>query len=1018
MTHYLRVTIVSLLPFFALLPADAALTNFSFPPGFKVLKAAGAPEIQFPMFACFDDKGRLYVAESSGLDLYKELQNQTRKCRVSVLEDKDGDGVYESAQVFGDKLVFPMGLAWRDGKLYVADPPDLVTLEDTNGDLKADVRKVVLTGFGHKDNGSLHGLVFGPDGWLYMTMGQPDGYNLKRPGLPPLVGTSGALIRSRPDGTEPQVLSRGFENLVEIAFLPSGEIIGTDNWYSLPTAGIRDGLVHLVDGGLYPTSLNDTGTVFPISGAPLPAVSLYPAVAHSGMVRYLGSSFPQDYRNTFFSAQHNTRKIVRHRLNRNGSTFVSEDEDFLTSNDPDFHPSDVLEDADGSLLVLDTGSWYVDHCPTGRIRKTLAKGGIYRVTRSQAPVMKDPWGKELSWSQLTAAQLVERLQDARPAVSERARELLAEANVAIEPELRKLLLPPGKNDFTFAKENGIWALSRTSDSGAGKLLRDVVSVQSNPGLRALAARALGNRNDREAEPLLVQALKDPSPEVRMASAEALATCGSDRIVPEVIQALERSPDRFLEHALFMCLYRHAGEKALQEAVTSANPFQRKAALLLLDQRFRLAPETVLSSAFSEAGSVREAAFQILKKHPEWGPVALSNISLLLQKQQLTSVERVALREFLSRFYRDEKVAELMALKQQSPAAQEITLEVMTKAGAAAHPSWGDFIGASFNHTQLIEKSVAAASALQAPQCFPALEKIALGHAEPTVRFQAIRGLARARDFNLEKHFGFLLGALQPARPYLERLAAAEILASCRLTSQQLERFVSAVANDRNIPLSTVLTAATKADLAGFNFKVLLDYLTAALQSGFSVPIDELKKITGTAPASIQQQFQQLAKAVEDRHKNAGSEIESTLPLLSGGDPNRGHSLFLTKAACANCHRVGQTGGVIGPDLTKIGAIRSGRDLIESLIAPSSTFAQGYETWEVVLKSGEVLQGIRVRQADEAFVLRGASGGDMPLRREDIQSVQPRPVSVMPEGLMGVLTEEEKRDLLAYLQQLK
>ena len=125
------------------------------------------------MFAAFDDRGRLFVAESSGLDLYAEITAGTRKCRVRVLEDRDGDGRFETSRVFADGLVFPMGLAWRDGRLYVADPPDLVALEDTDGDGRADRRTVILTGFGHTDNGSLHGLTFGPDGLLYMTMGMP-----------------------------------------------------------------------------------------------------------------------------------------------------------------------------------------------------------------------------------------------------------------------------------------------------------------------------------------------------------------------------------------------------------------------------------------------------------------------------------------------------------------------------------------------------------------------------------------------------------------------------------------------------------------------------------------------------------------------------------------------------------------------------------------------------------------------------------------------------------------------------
>src|SRR5882762_10379027 len=162
------------------------------PEGFIVEQVAGEPETVFPMFGAFDDRGRLFVAESSGLDLYKEISALTRKCRIRLLEDPDEHGRFRKSTVFADKLVFPMGLVWRDGKLYVADPPDLITLEDTDGDGKADKRTVLLKDFvGHRDNGSLHGLVFGPDGLLYLTTGHPDGFRLRQPDGSMLQGESG-----------------------------------------------------------------------------------------------------------------------------------------------------------------------------------------------------------------------------------------------------------------------------------------------------------------------------------------------------------------------------------------------------------------------------------------------------------------------------------------------------------------------------------------------------------------------------------------------------------------------------------------------------------------------------------------------------------------------------------------------------------------------------------------------------------------------------------------------------------
>ena len=238
----------------------AFLKTVQVPPGFTIELAAGEPALRFPMFACFDDEGRLYVAESSGKDLYAGLQKLTRDCRVSRLEDADGDGRFEKSVVFHEGVTFPMGLAWHDGKLYLADPPNLVALTDTDGDGRADKREVILSGFGHADNGSLHGLSFGPDGLLYFTMGEPDGWKLPRGDGSFLEGVAGALFRCRPDGSRPEVISRGFENLVEVEFMPGGEFIGTDNWYQKPAGGYRDALVDCAPGGLYPYANRRAGS--------------------------------------------------------------------------------------------------------------------------------------------------------------------------------------------------------------------------------------------------------------------------------------------------------------------------------------------------------------------------------------------------------------------------------------------------------------------------------------------------------------------------------------------------------------------------------------------------------------------------------------------------------------------------------------------------------------------------------------------------------------------------------------
>jgi len=291
------------------LPSVLAEPAFQVPAGFTIQRVAGPPAVSFPMFGTLDDKRRLYVTESSGNDLYAELKEQVRKCRVSRLEDRDGDGQYETANVFADNLTPCMGLVWRNGKLYIADPPDLVTLEDTDGDGRADKRTVILTGFGHTDNGSLHGLTFGPDGWLYFTTGNPDGYDLHGPDGSHTRGQVGALLRCRSDGSRVETIARGFENLVEIVFLPDGSIIGTDTWYQLPESGVRDALVQLLEEGQYPIHPIDPTVPHLQFNAVLPAVALFPAVAHSGLEIYHGNAFPPESEGVFFQLSTTRAKL-------------------------------------------------------------------------------------------------------------------------------------------------------------------------------------------------------------------------------------------------------------------------------------------------------------------------------------------------------------------------------------------------------------------------------------------------------------------------------------------------------------------------------------------------------------------------------------------------------------------------------------------------------------------------------------------------------------------------------------
>jgi putative heme-binding domain-containing protein len=122
-----------------------------------------------------------------------------------------------------------------------------------------------------------------------------------------------------------------------------------------------------------------------------------------------------------------------------------------------------------------------------------------------------------------------------------------------------------------------------------------------------------------------------------------------------------------------------------------------------------------------------------------------------------------------------------------------------------------------------------------------------------------------------------------------------------------------------------------------------------------------------------------------------------------------------KVACLSCHSIGYLGGKIGPDLTRIGQIRSERDLLEAILFPSASFARGYEPVVVTTQSGAIHSGVLRSDLTDAVVLVTGAGAEIRILRREIVDMQPGTVSVMPPGLAAQLSQQELADLLAFLK---
>ena len=573
------------------------------PEGFEVQLIAGPPLVERPIVADFDERGRLYVADSSGSNDKTDVQVVERPHRVVQLTDDDGDGRFDRSTVFADRMMLPEGTMWFDGSLYVAAPPSIWKLTDTNDDGVADRREEWFQGktLGTCAN-DLHGPYLGPDGWIYWTKGAFAEQTYERAGKPPLVTRASHIFRRRPGHAEIEpVMTGGMDNPVDVAFTPSGERILTATFLEHPQLGRRDAIIHAIYGGVYgkPHAVIDghprTGDLMPVM------THLGPAVP-AGLARYTSAAFGEAYRDNFFAAMFNLRKVTRNVLEPSGATFVNRESDFLVSSSRDFHPTDVVEDADGSLLVVDTGAWYKLCCPTSQLAKPDVRGAIYRVRKKGARTIADPRGTKLAWSTMSVPQLVGLLDDQRTAVRARAIEQLGMRGGAAVAATAAVLRSSGS---VTARLNAVWALTRIDGDQAREAVRGALEDR-DATVRQAAVHSAGLWRDAGARAPLVRALGSGNAALERSAAEALGRLGDAGAIGELV-TVAGTDDRVLRHSATYALIEIGNPSATLAASKAArSAASQRAALMALDQipGNGLTPEAIVPLLESRRGRVQ------------------------------------------------------------------------------------------------------------------------------------------------------------------------------------------------------------------------------------------------------------------------------------------------------------------------------------------------------------------------------------------------------------------------------
>lgn len=986
--------------------------RFTIPDGYE-LKLAIEPGLsERPIVVDFDHEGNLYVAESSGTNDSVQKQLREKPHSILRLRDTNNDGIFDKRTVFADRMMFPEGVMWHRGSVYVSAPPQIWKLTDTDDDGVADEREVwfdakTLTGCAN----DLHGPYAGLDGWIYWCKGAFAEQTHERADDGPFVTRAAHIFRRRLEGgvVEP-VMTGGMDNPVDVIFTETGERIFTTTFFQHPANGQRDGLVHAIYGGVY-GKRHGVIDGHPRTGELMPVMTHLGAAAPSGLTRLESNAL--GFKNQLLTACFNLHSVTRHELFSRGATFTTKDTNLVSSDDLDFHPTDVIEDADGSVLIIDTGGWYKLCCPTSQLHKPDIPGAIYRLTKSDTHRHPDPRGTRIDWPSTSVERLAALLSDDRFAVQNRAMEELATRGNEAIPAIHRLCQASLEKSGTSLR--AVWTACRIDSLAARQAVRLGLN-HNDPKVRQAAAHAASVWRDAEATDRLIELLVDDMPQVQRAAAEAIGRIDSREAIPQLLDSLKGNVDRILEHSLIYALIEINSAEHLRQVLHDGTAKQKVAALTAIRgmRANHLSLDEVLSLLKSDDSELRTLATGIANEHPEW----IDTFVEFYRHEVDRDEERL-----------DELSATIGLLAGQ-PAMDGFIVELLTKTGLASEEKLtllnrvsieGEIANAMGGLLRSREPDIVAA----------VVQKLADSKGLSASLVSELSNIARSTSFDAETRlhaarqlehldsrlFEQVVSFVSDEQPPRIRSLAVGVLENAKLEEAQLLDLANNLDSAGALELSRLLSLfeQTKSESVG---KQLFHSLRSS-KAASALPPDRLARMAeqfGDETAEIARPM--LAALVIDTATQS-QRLTEMLDALPAGDIRRGQKLFHNqKHACFTCHAVGYRGGTVGPDLSRIGRTRSRRDLLEAIIYPSASFVRSYEPVNVVMNDGRTWSGTITDQSSDGLSLQLNATEAKTINTAEIEEMLPGKVSIMPAGLDKQLTNEQLADLLAFLESRK
>ena len=940
----------------ALSPADA-MAKMTLPPGFSVKLFASEPEVVNPVAMTFDNRGRLWIVESLE---YPRLEPGPGKDRIKILEDTDQDGRADKVTIFAEGLNIPSGIVLGYGGVYVANSPDLLFLRDTDGDDVADERKVLITGFGRDDVHELpSSLTWGPDGWLYGLNGVFNRSKIMHQGKK--YEFTCALWRYHPKTDDFQIFCEGTSNPYGLDYDEEGSFF--------VSACVIDHLWHLTETGYYH---RQAGAYPPYTWKISSIVShKHQKAAYCGLCWYDADTFPAPYRGKLIMGNIHGSCLNVDAIERRGASYFAQPEpDFLSAHDSWFMPVSQKVGPDGCLWALD---WYDRyHCyqdarrdPNGIDR---GAGRIYRVVHDETkPSPSFDLGKS------TDQELLAHLGNSNVFYRRKARQLLIEHNVekaALEAKIFDQSLP------LKTLMEALW--TRTSQGDLSESFLVAILENSEPVIRAWGVRTAGDTAILSANAIanLLRLSTDADPRVRLQVAiavtkqlppqeaanvllEMLARSGDDpsELLPKILwQNLEKTVPASLPSIARWIETRKADDGSSSEFFDRL--FERLLDLPKSEQEQVTGLfATVLEKATSDT-ILRSSAFRSLFKAAEAGPVA---------------------RELVVKIARDSG-------DHLSDSSSSDTTLTVARLGL-----------------QMMAGSPEAAS-----KAIELLNDKKLPDPQRLQLFEAWTLRTGASPEESAAKIAMLIDALSPASlSGVWRIATR--FDTPVVADTVLERFSSLPPEAQPQAIDLLVSRPMWRDK-------LLDAVESGRINKSEVGINHLRQMATSKREFLRARVEKIWGKIRLDDKAGRSQIVKRMRKALDETPGKVEAGTAVYArVCAQCHKLGKVGHEVGPELTRNGTT-SLDNLTSNVFDPNLVVGDDYQPRQIITTDGRFVFGLIVEESDSRVILKIAGGERITVPRDEIDVMQESPQSIMPEGLEQQISEQDFRDLVAYLRQ--